>query len=176
MASAKSLGRVAAIHVRDPLSGLAFVQKSRCRAVGGVSEAPPPILPLIWDATSSCLSRLILMTIRTSDFDYDLPQRMIAQSPVSPRDSSRLLVLDRQTGVVQHRIFRDIGEYLREGDVLVLNQTRVILARLHARKSTGGRVELLLLRQQDALTWEALVGGKVMAVGLHLEVEQVVTR
>lgn len=111
------------------------------------------------------------MTIRTSDFDYDLPQRMIAQTPVSPRDASRLLVLDRQTGVVQHRIFRDIGEYLREGDVLVLNQTRVILARLHARKSTGGRVELLLLRQQDELTWQALVGGKGLSMGMRLEVE-----
>ena len=110
-------------------------------------------------------------SIRTSDFDYHLPKRMIAQTPAEPRDSSRLLVLHRQTGAVEHRAFRDLGEYLRRDDLLVLNQTRVLPARLSARKASGGRVELLLLRKQDPLTWRALIGGKGLSVGkeLHLE-------
>ena len=103
--------------------------------------------------------------MKTSDFDYTLPESSIAQTPVEPRDSSRLLVLDRDTGKIEHRIFRDIGDYLRSGDLLVLNQTRVIPARIYARKETGGRVELLLLRRRDELTWEALVGGKGLRVG-----------
>ena len=90
--------------------------------------------------------------MKTSDFDYNLPQTSIAQTPAEPRDSSRLLVLHRATGTVEHRIFREVDEYLREGDLLVLNQTRVIPARIYARKATGGRVELLLIRRRDALT------------------------
>jgi S-adenosylmethionine:tRNA ribosyltransferase-isomerase len=109
--------------------------------------------------------------MKTSDFDYDLPESFIAQTPVEPRDSSRLLVLHRDTGVVEHHIFRQIGEYLRPGDLLVLNQTRVIPARIYARKQTGGRVELLLLRQRDELIWEALVGGKGLRVGSKVRVE-----
>ncbi len=100
-----------------------------------------------------------------SDFDYELPESFIAQSPIEPRDASRLLVLHRDTGKVEHRIFREVGEYLREGDVLVLNQTRVIPARIFAKKSTGGKAELLLLRRRDASTWECLVGGKGLRVG-----------
>lgn len=109
--------------------------------------------------------------MKTSDFDYDLPESSIAQTPVEPRDSSRLLVLHRDTGESEHRIFRDIGDYLRLGDLLVLNQTRVIPARIYARKETGGRVELLLLRRRDELTWEALVGGKGLRVGKKIVVE-----
>lgn len=109
--------------------------------------------------------------MKTSDFDYNLPDSSIAQTPVEPRDSSRLLVLHRDTGELEHRIFRDIGDYLRAGDLLVLNQTRVIPARIYARKETGGRVELLLLRRRDELTWEALVGGKGLRVGKKLMVE-----
>ncbi len=109
--------------------------------------------------------------LRTSDFDYDLPESSIAQTPVEPRDSSRLLVLHRDTGQIEHRIFREIGEALRPNDVLVLNQTRVIPARLYARKPTGGRIELLLLRRRDELTWEALVGGKGLSVGKKARVE-----
>jgi S-adenosylmethionine:tRNA ribosyltransferase-isomerase len=109
--------------------------------------------------------------MKTSDFDYHLPESSIAQTPAEPRDSSRLLVLHRDTGEVEHRIFRDIGEYLRPGDLLVLNQTRVIPARIYARKETGGRVELLLLRRRDELTWEALVGGKGLRVGKAVRVE-----
>jgi S-adenosylmethionine:tRNA ribosyltransferase-isomerase len=109
--------------------------------------------------------------MQTSDFDYDLPESSIAQTPAEPRDSSRLLVLNRDTGTLEHRIFRDVGDYLRPGDLLVLNQTRVIPARIYARKETGGRVELLLLRRRDELTWEALVGGKGLRVGKRVEVE-----
>src|SRR6185503_10185110 len=109
--------------------------------------------------------------MKTSDFDYKLPESSIAQTPLEPRDSSRLLVLHRDTGNLEHRIFRDIGDYLRAGDLLVLNKTRVIPARIYARKETGGRVELLLLRRRDGLTWEALVGGKGMRVGKLVKVE-----
>src|SRR5687768_6661181 len=109
--------------------------------------------------------------MKTSDFDYNLPEASIAQTPAEPRDSSRLLVLHRQTGELEHRIFRDVAEYLNSGDLLVLNQTRVIPARIFARKETGGRVELLLLRRRDELTWEALVGGKGLRVGKQVKVE-----
>ena len=109
--------------------------------------------------------------MKTSDFDYHLPDNAIAQIPVEPRDSSRLLVLDRKTGEVTHRIFRDIGKYLNPGDLLVLNQTRVIPARLYAHKPTGGRVEILLLKREDLLTWECLVGGKGLSAGKRLSVE-----
>jgi S-adenosylmethionine:tRNA ribosyltransferase-isomerase len=109
--------------------------------------------------------------MRTSDFDYHLPKRMIAQMAVEPRDASRLLVLHRESGAIEHRIFRDVGEYLRAGDLVVLNQTRVIPARMHARKETGGRVELLLLRKHDGLTWSTLVGGRGVAAGKKLDVE-----
>jgi len=113
-----------------------------------------------------------MFPMRTSDFDYDLPPEFIAQTPAEPRDSSRLLVLHRSDGSVAHRRFRDIGEYLRPGDVLVINQTRVIPARLYARKvPTGGKAEILLLRRQDAYTWEALVGGKRLRTGTRLQVE-----
>lgn len=109
--------------------------------------------------------------MKTTDFDYHLPESSIAQTPAEPRDSSRLLVLHREDGSVEHRIFRDVSDYLNEGDLLVLNQTRVIPARIFARKETGGRVELLLLRRRDTLTWEALVGGKGLRVGKQLRVE-----
>lgn len=99
--------------------------------------------------------------MKLSDFDYDLPESFIAQTPTEPRDSSRLMLLDRGTGAIEHRIFRDIIDLIDPGDVLVLNTTRVIPARLHAVKAdTGGSVELLLLRQLDETRWQALVGGR----------------
>jgi S-adenosylmethionine:tRNA ribosyltransferase-isomerase len=110
--------------------------------------------------------------MQTSDFDYDLPEAFIAQTPAEPRDASRLLVLDRQTGQIAHRVFREIGASLHPGDLLVVNRTRVIPARIYARKPTGGRVEILLLRRRDELTWEALVGGKGLRVGKIVGVEQ----
>jgi S-adenosylmethionine:tRNA ribosyltransferase-isomerase len=110
--------------------------------------------------------------LKTADFDYDLPSEFIAQTPVEPRDASRLLVLHRNTGQVEHHLFRDLGGFLRPGDLLILNETRVIPARLYARKiPTGGRVEFLLLRRQDDITWEALVGGKGLASGKRVQLE-----
>ena len=109
--------------------------------------------------------------MKTSDFDYNLPPEFIAQTPVEPRDSSRLLVLKRDTGAVEHSVFREIGTYLHPGDLLVVNRTRVIPARLYARKPTGGRVEVLLLRREDLLTWECLVGGKGLSTGKSIAIE-----
>ena len=80
-------------------------------------------------------------------------------------------MLHRDGGRIEHRVFRDLGEYLRPRDMLVLNQTRVIPARLHGRKQTGGQVELLLLRRQDDVTWQALLGGKGLALGSTVEIE-----
>jgi S-adenosylmethionine:tRNA ribosyltransferase-isomerase len=110
--------------------------------------------------------------LKTSEFDYDLPSEFIAQTPVEPRDSSRLLVLDRETGAMEHRHFRDILDYLAPGDLLVANESRVLAARLFAQKTpTGGRVELLLLRKLDTMTWEALVRGRRAGPGVHLAFE-----
>jgi S-adenosylmethionine:tRNA ribosyltransferase-isomerase len=106
--------------------------------------------------------------MKTSDFDYDLPEAFIAQTPVEPRDASRLLVLNRKTGQLEHRIFREIGTYLHPADLLVVNRTRVIPARLNARKATGGKAEILLLRRESDAVWECLVGGKGLGVGKHL--------
>ncbi len=96
-----------------------------------------------------------------ADFDYPLPPELIAQTPVEPRDSSRLVVIHRDTGRIEHRIFREIGEYLQPGDLLVANQSRVLPARLHGVKEpTGGHVELLLLQTHGDIgpnVWEALV-------------------
>lgn len=91
------------------------------------------------------------------DFSYELPRELIAQDPLEDRSSSRLMVLDRQTGQITHRVFRDITEYLRPGDCLVLNNTRVIPARLIGEKEgTGAKIELLLLRRREGDVWETL--------------------
>ncbi len=96
--------------------------------------------------------------MRTADFDYTLPQELIAQSPVEPRDSSRLLALHRDKDHIEHRRFSDIVDYLKAGDVMVLNNTRVIPGRLYGRREhTGGKVEVLLLRRIGDEVWEALV-------------------
>lgn len=95
--------------------------------------------------------------MRVDEFDYYLPEDRIAQHPVTPRDSSRLMVVDRSTGEIHHRVFRDIVEYLNAGDVLVVNDTRVIPARLYGeREGTGGKVEVLLLRDLGDGLWQAL--------------------
>ena len=109
----------------------------------------------------------------TADFDYELPPECIAQIPVEPRDSSRLLVLDRQRENLAQAYFHQLGEFLRPGDILVMNETRVFPARLAARKvPSGGQVELLLLRRHNETVWEALVGGKGMKQGRRLRLEQ----
>ncbi len=107
--------------------------------------------------------------MKTDELDYILPEELIAQTPVEPRDSSRLLALHRETGVLEHRSFRDIGEYLRPGDLLVANESRVMPARLFARKEPGGgKVEVLLLRQIEGNRWRALVGGARTRVGTRV--------
>jgi S-adenosylmethionine:tRNA ribosyltransferase-isomerase len=105
-----------------------------------------------------------------SDFDYELPTSFIAQTPVEPRDSSRLLVLERASGEIRHARFHEIGGFLQPGDLLVFNDTRVLPARLFAAKrGTGGKVELLLLRRREPQIWEALAGGKRIRPGTVLE-------
>ncbi|HEY8347146.1 MAG TPA: tRNA preQ1(34) S-adenosylmethionine ribosyltransferase-isomerase QueA [Symbiobacteriaceae bacterium] len=96
--------------------------------------------------------------MKLSDFDFDLPEELIAQQPVEPRDASRLMVVPRHGGALEHRHFRDLPEYLRPGDALVLNETRVMPARLMGhREGTGGAIEVLLLRRLDRDRWETLV-------------------
>jgi S-adenosylmethionine:tRNA ribosyltransferase-isomerase len=110
--------------------------------------------------------------MQTADFDYKLPAERVAQTPIEPRDASRLLVLDRKTGNLGQKQFCQLGEHLHPGDILVMNETRVIPARVFARKvPSGGRVELLLLRRLDETTWEALVGGKGLNPGRRLRLE-----
>ena len=104
--------------------------------------------------------------MKTSDFWYDLPEELIAQTPLQQRDSSRLLVLDRVSGEVQHRHFYDILDYLNPGDCLVLNDSRVLPARLLGHRPTGGAVEVLLLRDLGNKKWECLCKpGRKMQVG-----------
>lgn len=96
--------------------------------------------------------------MRTDDFDYELPSGLIAQHPAEPRDSCRLMVVDRVSGQIDHRVFGDVPDYLERGDVLVVNETRVLPARLRgAKDETGGAVEVLLLRLRYGDTWECLV-------------------
>src|SRR5690242_6178813 len=94
--------------------------------------------------------------MRTDDFDYELPPELIAQTPPARRDGARLLTVDRRSGALAHRRFDELPELLRPSDVLVFNDSRVIPARLRGRKSTGGAVELLLLRRTSADTWLAM--------------------
>lgn len=105
--------------------------------------------------------------MKTSDFFYELPQELIAQTPVEPRDSSRLMVINKETGEVEHRIFRDLIEYLKPNDCLILNDTRVIPARIYGvKKETGAVVEFLLLKQKENNVWECLCKpGKRAKVG-----------
>ena len=111
------------------------------------------------------------MIFYKSDFYYDLPEELIAQTPVEPRDSSRLLVYDRASGKVEHKIFRDITDYLNKGDVLVINNTKVLPARMYAHTTNGGAVEVLLLKRLDKDRWEVLVKpGRKCTVGKQLKV------
>ena len=104
--------------------------------------------------------------MKTSDFWYDLPEELIAQTPLQKRDASRLMVLDRETGAVTHRHFYDIADYLKPGDCLVMNDSRVLPARLLGQRPTGGAVEVLLLRDLGNKRWECLCKpGRKMQVG-----------
>ncbi|MGI6663130.1 MAG: tRNA preQ1(34) S-adenosylmethionine ribosyltransferase-isomerase QueA [Bacillota bacterium] len=95
--------------------------------------------------------------MRVEEFDYSLPQELIAQIPLERRDESRLMVLYRSTGRTEHRRFRDVKEFLRRGDALVVNDTRVIPARMHGIRATGGKIEVLLLKDLGGDNWECLV-------------------
>lgn len=108
--------------------------------------------------------------MKTSDFYYDLPKELIAQDPLEDRSSSRLFVLHRKSGEIEHRIFSDIADYLRPGDCLVRNNTKVIPARLFGvRKDTGAVIELLLLKRREKDIWETLVKpGKKARAGVEL--------
>lgn len=104
--------------------------------------------------------------MKTSDFDYELPLELIAQTPVTPRHASRLMVVERATGAITHRHFYEIVEYLRPGDLLVANDSRVIPARMYGHKvPTGGKVEVLLLAKRGERLWEALTRGKRLVPG-----------
>lgn len=108
---------------------------------------------------------------KKSDFYYDLPEERIAQTPAEPRDSSRLLVYHRDTKTVEDKIFRDITEYVKAGDVLVVNNTKVLPARMYARTAHGGVVEVLLLKRYDLNTWEVLMRpGKKGKIGVTMTV------
>ena len=95
--------------------------------------------------------------MKTSDFDYYLPEELIAQTPVEPRDSSRLLVYDRKDESIKHKIFRDICDVLQKGDLLVVNDTKVLPARIYGETEHGGKVEILLLKRRSINEWETLV-------------------
>ena len=110
--------------------------------------------------------------MRTSDFDYVLPPELIAQTPIEPRDSSRLLVLHRKDGAIEHRWFHEITDYLRHGDVMVFNNSRVLPARLKGKRcGSGGAVEILLLRRLEPNLWEGLVKpAKRLQAGAKIEI------
>ncbi|MDX1994865.1 MAG: tRNA preQ1(34) S-adenosylmethionine ribosyltransferase-isomerase QueA [bacterium] len=106
-----------------------------------------------------------------NDFDYDLPEHFIAQTPVEPRDSSRLMIVNRAEQTLYHTVFREIVDFINPGDVLVMNSTRVIPARLRATKAgTGGAAEILLLKQLTETRWRVLIGGKRTLPGLVLNI------
>ena len=96
--------------------------------------------------------------MKTSDFYYDLPEELIAQTPVEPRDSSRMLIYDRAKKEISHKHFYDVIDYLNEGDTLIVNDSRVLPARIYGTKiPTGANVEFLLLKQKEEKVWETLV-------------------
>jgi S-adenosylmethionine:tRNA ribosyltransferase-isomerase len=125
------------------------------------------------DKSPPLLLQLSMLSLKTSDFNYDLPQELIAQNPIEPRDHSRLLVVNRPEGSLTHRHFFDLPDYLKAGDVLIFNNSRVIRARLFAtRLDNQKRIEILLLRRLEPNTWEALIGSKKrVGVGMQAAME-----
>jgi len=116
---------------------------------------------------------MCFFTVKTSDFDYHLPKELIAQFPIEPRDASRLMVLDRKTGAIEHRIFHDLADYLAAGDVLICNESRVVPARLFGRKvPTGGKVEMLLVAKRGEQVWEVLTKGRKVKAGTRIELDR----
>ncbi len=111
--------------------------------------------------------------MKTSDFDYYLPEELIAQTPLEPRDTSRMLVYDRKTDKIEHKHFYDVIDYLNAGDVLVINNTKVLPARIFAYTEHGGKVEVLLLKRLNLTDWEVLVKpGKKAKPGVRLVVNE----
>jgi S-adenosylmethionine:tRNA ribosyltransferase-isomerase len=108
--------------------------------------------------------------VNVNQFDYHLPPEFIAQTPIEPRHASRLMVVNRQTGEMTHRQFIDLVDLLHPGDILIANDSRVIPARLSGHKTSGGKVEILLLKRLDDLRWEVLVGGKRLRPGVVVEI------
>ncbi|MEN6372636.1 MAG: tRNA preQ1(34) S-adenosylmethionine ribosyltransferase-isomerase QueA [Armatimonadota bacterium] len=107
--------------------------------------------------------------MQLQDFNYDLPEELIAQEPLAERDQSRLLVLNKKTGLIEHKKFLDLAGYLEPDDLLVLNDTRVVASRLHGRKESGGAVEALLLSKLDERHWQAMVKpGRRVPVGTEI--------
>lgn len=107
--------------------------------------------------------------MKTKEFDYFLPQSFIAQKPIRPRDFSRLLVLERKKRTIYHDRFFNLGKYIKRGDLLILNNSRVIPARLIGEKPTGGKVEILLLRKIKKGDWQALIKGKKIKKNLEIK-------
>jgi S-adenosylmethionine:tRNA ribosyltransferase-isomerase len=111
------------------------------------------------------------LELRLSSYSYDLPPELIAQTPIEPRDAARLLLMDRQSGTIEHRRFSDLPTVLSPGDLIVANRSRVLPSRLIGRKvPSGGRVELLLLRPLTEHIWEALIGGRRVAPGQEIRI------
>ncbi len=110
--------------------------------------------------------------MKLSEFDYNLPKKLIAQEPIKPRDYSRLLLLSKNNGEILHKKFYNIINYLQTGDVLVLNNSKVFPARLIGVKPTGGKIEIFLLHKTKGRGWQCLVGGRGAKVGLEIEFKQ----
>ena len=114
--------------------------------------------------------------LKSSDFYYDLPEEQIAQTPVYPRDSSRLLVYDRKTDKLEHKVFTDIVDYLDENCLLVINTTKVYPARIYSHTENGGKMEILLLKRLNLTDWEVLVKpGKKARIGSKFTVSDQLT-
>src|SRR3989338_8128658 len=104
------------------------------------------------------MQKISSWTMNLSDFDYSLPKELIAQKPITKRDESRLMIVSKNK--IHHRKFRDITDYFSKGDVIVVNDTKVFPAKLIGKKETGGIVKVLLVKQNDGLSWECMVQGK----------------
>ena len=141
-----------------------------------VLPLPPPagegrseLLPLPPSAGEGRGEGSLRNGLRLSDYDFEFPDSLIADKPAEPRDSARLLVLDRSTGRVEHALFRDLGRWLKPGDLLVVNRSRVVPARIVGKKSTGGKVELLLVREESPGIWSAIASGAKAGARVLLE-------
>ena len=109
--------------------------------------------------------------MKTNTFNYTLPKNLIAQRPLFPRDASRLMVLGREDGAITHKQFTDLLDYVKRGDILVVNDSRVLPARLYGRKVTGGKVEILLLKRLGDARWQVMVGGKKLTEGVTIALD-----